>query len=1102
MQPRLSIIAASIRRILTSGFVEPTSDPYLDNVVLSLRMESSDPYYNQVVLGMHMDDTGLTDVKGHTITLNGNASRSATQSKFGGYSAYFDGTGDYLTLTTGSEFNFGTDDFTIECWLYPTTIGTTAKYFLGKVVTWATNFDFSACIETTGLVTFYAGDNTPIALVSNTALSINNWYHLAFVRNSGVTSMYINGIKQSSTHTGSVTIPNDATTLYIGSYTNAGSEMYYGYIDDLRITKGVARYTKSFSVPTAAFSEPANTAIDDTGKTVTTVGGAQFSGLSKYGSGSFYFDGTGDYLTVPDTVDFDFGTSDFTIETWINSSTIAAGYGGIFAISLSGNSFGVYRKADKIVVYYTSADRITSSVSIASGSWYHVAAVLKSGTITLFINGVSSGQVACSLTLNASDTPKIGTNSGATGDYFNGYIDDLRITKGVARYTSNFTPYKILTTAPAGDPLYNYTTLLLKMNGTNGGTTFTDNSYSPKTMTVVGNTNTSTAQLKYGTASAYFDGTGDYLTSPNSTDFNFGSGDFTVECWVRTESLTIPQYFIHRGNSTGYDAWAISIGTDGKVSSVGSVTGSSYAWSITGTKVLSVSTWYHVALVRSGTTIYLFVDGILDASATDVSGSLYAPTVTLKIGCDSSGSVYEFTGYIDEVRLTKGFARYTATFQPPGPHIAAIDPDTDQWWLNTVLALRMDGSHGSTTFTDLTGKTVTANGNASISSAVSKFGQAGYFDGTGDYLSVTGPSFGTGDFCVECWVYPTVNNNTLILFDTRTADNDSTGFAFYLRSTGKLAYIYGNGVVVEGTTTYSANTWHHVAVTRISGTVKLYLNGVQEASFAQANSYSNTAWKIGHQWSVSGALTPGYIDDFRVTQGVGRYTAAFTPSEKPLPTYLVGPNHDQYWDKVVLACPFDTSLNDTRTKVATAYGNAAVSTSQKMFGAGSANFDGTGDYITYPDSTDWDFTTSFTIEFWCYITAFDTNGTLFVMQQSGATYGGFEFYADQYGTLYFRRSNTLLVVTSATGILTAGSWKHLAATWDGTTYRVFVDGIIVGSGSSASAPANVTGVLRIGTYVGASTYDLNGYIDDLRITKDVARYTANFEPPTKANILG
>jgi len=88
MQPRLSIIAASIRRILTSGFVEPTSDPYLDNVVLSLRMESSDPYYNQVVLGMHMDDTGLTDVKGHTITLNGNASRSATQSKFGGYSAY------------------------------------------------------------------------------------------------------------------------------------------------------------------------------------------------------------------------------------------------------------------------------------------------------------------------------------------------------------------------------------------------------------------------------------------------------------------------------------------------------------------------------------------------------------------------------------------------------------------------------------------------------------------------------------------------------------------------------------------------------------------------------------------------------------------------------------------------------------------------------------------------------------------------------------------------------------------------------------------------------------------------------------------------------
>ena len=86
-----------------------------------------DPYWNNVVLAMHMDDVGLSDLKGHAVTLNGNAARSSVQSKFGGYSTAFDGTGDYLSLSDSEDWNFGAGDFTIEFWVRPSVISGAAK---------------------------------------------------------------------------------------------------------------------------------------------------------------------------------------------------------------------------------------------------------------------------------------------------------------------------------------------------------------------------------------------------------------------------------------------------------------------------------------------------------------------------------------------------------------------------------------------------------------------------------------------------------------------------------------------------------------------------------------------------------------------------------------------------------------------------------------------------------------------------------------------------------------------------------------------------------------------------------------------------------------
>jgi hypothetical protein len=219
----------------------------------------------------------------------------------------------------------------------------------------------------------------------------------------------------------------------------------------------------------------------------------------------------------------------------------------------------------------------------------------------------------------------------------------------------------------------------------------------------------------------------------------------------------------------------------------------------------------------------------------------------------------------------------------PLPAVTIADPS----FSSVSLLLHMDGSNASTTFTDSSSaaRSVTANGNAQISTAQSKYGGSSlYVDGVGDSASCTGVSFGTGDFTVEGFVRVTTPSSALPLIDTRPGDLATTGFIFYVRSTQKLAFGTGSPfVATEGTTTVSANTWHHIALTRSGTTVRLFLNGTLEASVTNSATLSNTSWQIGHQHNRSGTFSAAYIDDLRVTAGVARYTAAFTAPSVPFP---------------------------------------------------------------------------------------------------------------------------------------------------------------------------------------------------------------------------
>lgn len=205
----------------------------------------------------------------------------------------------------------------------------------------------------------------------------------------------------------------------------------------------------------------------------------------------------------------------------------------------------------------------------------------------------------------------------------------------------------------------------------------------------------------------------------------------------------------------------------------------------------------------------------------------------------------------------------------------------DIYFNDVSLLLHCDGTNGSTTFTDSSnnGLTVTANGNAQISTAQSKFGGAsGAFDGTSDSLTVTIPAIGTSDVTIECWFYCTLTSvNVQRLFG---------GFGGYMGinpSTNYLVFNYNSVDRILSSSPIVFNTWNHVALSREGSTSRLFLNGVSIGTVADTQAYSGNMLIGG---SIAIDFFFGYIDDIRVTQGVARYTSNFTPPTAAFPEHL------------------------------------------------------------------------------------------------------------------------------------------------------------------------------------------------------------------------
>ena len=566
-----------------------------------------------------------------------------------------------------------------------------------------------------------------------------------------------------------------------------------------------------------------------------------------------------------------------TFECWFYSTAASLG-------SRSEHLFAFVQDATNRESLYFNGTTLTFWTSSGAGNgprityantpqnqWIHVA-VTKSGSLfTMYINGVSVGTSTTTQYSTSNQSLQIGTynNAGTAADSFTGYISNVRVVKGTNVYTTNFIP----STTPL-TPVTNTVLLTCQSNrfiDTNTQTT-------AKTVTPSGDTSVQafspfnpTAAYSTSTVggSGYFDGSGDYLSVSNNA--LIATGDFTMEAWCYTTRNNAYQGVISSGDSSNTAGARIVQGNTGNVEFwVNGQANTSTA--------LPINQWNHVAIVRSGSAsnnISCYLNGTRVGQLTQTS-TTSNNTVVVGRYYNNGTDQYHWLGYISDARFVVGSAVYSgATYTVPTAPLTAIT--------NTQLLL--SGTNGG--IIDNTAKNnLETVGGASISTTVSKFGGSSmYFDGTGDYLyRPYSPLFalGTGDFTIEWWMNPDSSQNS-----TSAIFYFFSGVSYFIAHNNLTAYPnvitvyvdnYGGGTrVLTGTTTLSSGTWYHVAITRYSGVWNLYVNGI-----LQGSTYTNSAEPVPSSAPLyigSGPSTgfKGYLQDFRVTKGIARYTTNFTP---------------------------------------------------------------------------------------------------------------------------------------------------------------------------------------------------------------------------------
>jgi hypothetical protein len=357
-----------------------------------------------------------------------------------GGSGYFSSaTSDYLTIANDVPLQFGTGSFTINCWVYRSVAGVIHS-IAGKG---ASGVGWTFQINASNQLVFV---DTGTSLISSTTIPAGVWTYVSVTRDvSNVLTLYINAV--SVTTTTSTTNFNQTNTLVIGA-DRTSTNFFNGFIAGFEYIKGSAITPSIPTLPPTTDGSPSlllnftNFGVYDatSRNDFITVGTAQSSTANSYfGGTSVYFDG-GSFLTYLYRTPFDTDISQlssFTVECWIYTvGTVPTGGQAIIGTrgtSSAGFEFRVNATTNTLSFYNTGGSTLTTTASITPGTWYYIAAVKNAGTITMYINGVDAGGSGTLPAATASGLPLYIGGGNRIYSYLQGYIDELRITRNVAR---------------------------------------------------------------------------------------------------------------------------------------------------------------------------------------------------------------------------------------------------------------------------------------------------------------------------------------------------------------------------------------------------------------------------------------------------------------------------------------------------------------------------------------------------------------------------------------------------------------------------------------------------------------------------------------------
>jgi hypothetical protein len=867
----------------------------------------------------------------------------------------------------------------------------------------------------------------------------------------------------------------------------------------------------------------------------TTVAAGQYSN-------SRTFNGSSDYVSASDHNNLDL-TSQMTLEAWVKY-TSTSGYGFIISKTQDGggaSGYELFRQTGSGSIRFSACDAvgscsggyfdITTSAQYNDGNWHHVVGTAKNGDYArIYVDGLQAAISSSTVSQNAIAT-STALNIGRRGNnahFFNGSIDDVKVystqrsADQVAKDYTNTScgglsctiattavttsrPTTSIPTAANAEKAPSPIAYWKFDEGT--GTTAKDSTSSALTGTISG-ASWQTEDLCVSNKCLNFDGTDDYVDIGSPSSLNFNQQDFTIESWFLTRQSSDGNIFSKSNEAGGTRHYYFGVSSNGFMSVEArdnGASGGNVVCTITGTTDLRDNKWHHAVLsfddTGSGTTCTLYVDGRqigTNSTAFRIASDASQPY----IGRIADGQY--FKGKIDQLKVynyalssSQALANYNARANDQsGAVLGAYNQkalsdglvgywkmDESSWTNNCSTASVLDSSgngFNATSCPNTTGSTTPVAG---------KFGNAGSFDGSDDYVlkAPSGAMAMANNITVSMWVKPGGQLNEANGFWSYGHDTARYIDWFGHDGSGRLQIKEAGGTLegtLTGTTILTTTNWYFVTATISQDQIKIYLNGNLEASgdLMDGTFSAFNFMNIGTGENEGLTAFNGKIDEVRL------YNRILSASEiNQLYNFAPGPSG--YWK---LDESSGTSVYDSSGNALTGTATGTTPGSNGKYGkARTFTADSTNNYVTFGDPTALQITGSaVTLEAWIKTT--DTNsaaeGIVTKWETSESGKAAYALMADEYSSgqprfYIFTSASTALTATTA---VNDGRWHHLTGVYDGSNMLLYIDGVLNNSTAKTGNIASTSRSAMLGTLssaVGGSQANegFPGNMDEVKI---------------------